>query len=71
MSETPLETLARHDEACRLMFLGLYRHYTKCLAEGRMDLWKQLGHGAIDVLASTPDLKIHKRTACLAWGSLA
>jgi hypothetical protein len=58
-----LLSLERHDEALRLMFVGLRQHYLDCIASGQLKRWKRVAHAVIDLLGEVPEAKITARQA--------
>lgn len=55
------DALYRHEEARRLIFLGLERHYIECATSGRMEDWKRAAHAAVDLLGYVADVEFVRR----------
>jgi hypothetical protein len=47
-----LEKIARHDEAAKLLFEGLIKHYLESATLGRIEVWAKAAHCCIDLMAS-------------------
>jgi hypothetical protein len=51
MRPVVLGKIDQHEDANRLLFEGLMKHYAECVATGRLDVWAKAAHAAIDLIA--------------------
>lgn len=52
MANAPItEQAAKDVTGLRLFFRGLEQHYLTAAVEGRIEVWRRLGHGLIDMMA--------------------
>lgn len=60
MAPVALVALSKDEHVADLFFQGLRQHYIECLLAGRLDLWANAAHSAIDLMAS-PTTPVEKR----------
>ena len=56
------DNVYRHEDARRLIFLGLEQHYIECVLSGRMDDWARAARAAVDLLSYLSDIEFVRRS---------